>query len=58
MTNLVPRAFPLKNGWGGRPTHILREKPWGQGCRLTWDLQAGIVLDHQANYESFLNEIG
>ena len=27
--NLVPRAFPLKNGWG-RPTH-LREKPWGRG---------------------------
>ena len=22
--NLVPRAFPLKNGWG---THFLREKP-------------------------------
>ena len=28
--NLVPRAFPLKNGWG--PTHFLREKPWGRGC--------------------------
>ena len=26
--NLVPRAFPLKNGWG---THFLREKPWGRG---------------------------
>jgi len=25
--NLVPRAFPLKNGWGGK-----RETPWGQGC--------------------------
>ena len=25
--NLVPRAFPLKNGWG----HFLREKPWGRG---------------------------
>ena len=23
--NLVPRAFPLKNGW-------LTEKPWGRGC--------------------------
>ena len=23
--NLVPRAFPLKNGWGG--------KPWGRGWR-------------------------
>ena len=24
-TNLVPRAFPLKNGWGfSRPTHFLR----------------------------------
>ena len=32
--NLVSRAFPSKNGWGalGRPTHFLREKPWGQGC--------------------------
>ena len=28
--NLVPRAFPLKNGWG--TTHFLREKPWGRGC--------------------------
>ena len=27
--NLVPRAFPLKNGWVG-PTHFLREKPWGR----------------------------
>ena len=27
--NLVPRAFPSKNGWG--PTHFLREKPWGRG---------------------------
>ena len=26
---LVPNAFPLKNGWG--PTHFLREKPWGRG---------------------------
>ena len=25
--NLVPRAFPSKNGWG----HFLREKPWGRG---------------------------
>ena len=36
--NLVPRAFPLKIGWGGWwlkigwcPTHFLREKPWGRG---------------------------
>ena len=27
--NLVPRAFPLKNGWC--PNHFLREKPWGRG---------------------------
>ena len=27
ICNLVPRAFPLKNGWGG-------EKPWGRGCRI------------------------
>ena len=27
--NLVPRAFPSKNGGG--PTHFLREKPWGRG---------------------------
>ena len=30
-SNLVPRAFPLKNG---RPTHFLREKPWGRGWAL------------------------
>ena len=36
--NLVPRAFRLKNGWGGKrlafscPTHFLWEKPWGRGC--------------------------
>ena len=35
--NLVPRAFPSKNGWGREkvpfpgPTHFLREKPWGRG---------------------------
>ena len=30
--NLVPKAFPLKNGWGGKsPTHFLRKKQWGQG---------------------------
>ena len=28
VNNLVPRAFPLKNGWG--PTYFLREKPWGR----------------------------
>ena len=28
-SNLVPRAFPLKNGWG--PTLFSREKPWGLG---------------------------
>ena len=27
QTNLVPRAFPLKN--------FLREKPWGRGCIQT-----------------------
>ena len=33
FANLVPRAFPSKNGWGGKsPTHFLREKPWGRGC--------------------------
>ena len=33
-SNLVPRAFPLKNRWGAwqRPTHSWREKPWGRGC--------------------------
>ena len=39
QTNLVPRAFPLKNGWGRKrdlfPTNFLREKPWGRGCRNT-----------------------
>ena len=31
--NLVPRAFTLKNGCGGKsPTHFLKEKPWGRGC--------------------------
>ena len=32
LHNLVPRAFPSKNGWGA--THFLREKPWGRGCDL------------------------
>ena len=32
-TNLVPRAFPLKNGWG--PTQFLREKLWGRGWKDT-----------------------
>ena len=32
--NLVPRAFPLKNGC---PTHFLREKPWGRGCAADYD---------------------
>ena len=34
--NFVPRAFPWKNGWGGRPTHFLREKPWGRGWGQVW----------------------
>ena len=25
-----PQGFSLKN-WDGRPTHFLREKPWGRG---------------------------
>ena len=33
-SNLIPRAFPLKNGWGA--THFLREKPWGRGCVNSW----------------------
>ena len=33
-SNLVPRAFPLKNGWGA--THFLREKPWGRDCVNSW----------------------
>ena len=24
ISNLVPRAFPSKKGWGGCPTHFLR----------------------------------
>ena len=39
LYNVVPSAFPSKNGWGGkrafsRPTHFLREKPWGRGWLL------------------------
>ena len=39
LYDLVPSAFPSKNGWGGkrafsRPTHYLREKPWGRGWLL------------------------
>ena len=26
-----PQGFSLKK-WVGRPTHFLREKPWGRGC--------------------------
>ena len=28
--NLVPRACPLKNGWGAPPI-FLRGNPWGRG---------------------------
>ena len=28
-----PQGFSLKK-WVGRPTHFLREKPWGRGWRL------------------------
>ena len=26
-----PQGFSVKK-WVGRPTHFLREKPWGRGC--------------------------
>ena len=43
--NLVPRVFPLKNGWGfSRPTHFLREKPWGRGCVRIWTLRSCFIL--------------
>ena len=33
FSNLVPRAFHLKNGRGG---HFLREKPWGRGWKFSY----------------------
>ena len=36
-TNLVPRAFPSKNGWA----HFLRKKPWGRGW--DWNLLATLA---------------
>ena len=38
-TTSSPVLFPQKKGWGGkrafsRPTHFLREKPWGRGWLL------------------------
>ena len=49
-SNLVPRAFPLKNGWG--PTHFLREKHWGRGCfgSLPFPLLKGIGNSRVAVY--------
>ena len=35
--NLVPRAFPLKNG----PSHFLREKPWGR----VWGSWRGLYME-------------
>ena len=39
--NLVPRAFPLKNGW---PHPFLREKPWGRvrAVALPGNWEAGL----------------
>ena len=34
-TNFVPRAFPLKNGWGGkRPWHLFPPHPFFKGKAL------------------------
>ena len=50
LYNLVPSAFPSKNGWGGkmafsRPTHFLREKPWGRGWLLyACDVRTSIIF--------------
>ena len=41
LTNLVPRAFPLKNGWGlSHPTHFLREKSWERGWIVNVTIQS------------------
>ena len=37
-TNLVPKAFPLKNGWGGkRPWHLFPPHPCFKGKALSSD---------------------
>ena len=54
--NLVPRALPLKNGWG--PTHFLREKPWGRGwltlykCALNC-LYSAVISNSKLDYFKF-----
>ena len=37
-SNLVPRAFPLKSGWGARPTHFFKGKALGRGCLVSFKL--------------------
>ena len=54
--NLVPRALPLKNGWG--PTHFLREEPWGRGwltlykCALNC-LYSAVISNSKLDYFKF-----
>ena len=43
VNNLVPRAFPLKNGWGGKLI-FLREKPWGRGWPVNRGVPQGTLL--------------
>ena len=48
VNNLVPRAFPSKNGWGA---HFLREKPWGRGCRVKCHLENWLLCVPQENFQ-------
>ena len=67
--NLVPRALPLKNGWGGkRPWHRLvtcplvhpffREKPWGRGWLTLYKcalncLYSAVISNSKLDYFKF-----
>ena len=39
-----PQGFSLKK-WVGRPTHFLREKPWGRGCPNGWTCSCACAED-------------
>ena len=45
-----PQGFSLK--WVGRPTHFLREKPWGRGWKFSYTASLGHFCDRLLTPES------
>ena len=53
-TNLVPRAFPSKIGWGGkRPHPIFEEKPWGRGCAQIFYRKPSLCAPALRQYDNY-----